>query len=192
MTRIRWMKVHQLSVTYLREQDRLLVRINTSDAEELRLWFTRRLMLELWPLLHRMLDDQLVQAESSVTSGAADDDLKQMLADFRKQELLEEADFDTPYDDRQAHLPLGEEPLLVTDLTMTHLAGGMVALEFIENPPGTDSGASPRSFRLELDVRLMQGFVHLVDQALTQADWKLPPRQAQATPEPASKPRYLN
>ena len=34
------MKVHQLSVTYLHEQDHLLVRINTSDGEELRLWFT--------------------------------------------------------------------------------------------------------------------------------------------------------
>lgn len=186
------MKVHQLSVTYLREQDRLLVRINTSDAEELRLWFTRRLMLELWPLLHQMLDDQLIHAESSVTSGAADDDLRQMLADFRKEELLQEADFDTPYDDRQAHLPLGEEPLLVTDLTMSHLTGGMVALEFIENPPGAAADASPRRFRLELDVRLMQGFVHLVDQALTQADWKLPPRQRNAAAEPASKPRYLN
>ena len=185
------MKVHQLSVTYLREQDRLLTRINTSDAEELRLWFTRRLMLELWPTMHKVLTDQLVNLESSVTSGAADDeDMKQMLADFRKQEFLQEADFDTPYNEQQARLPLGEEPLLVTDLTITHLAGSMVALEFHENPP---AGANTRSFRLELDPALMQGFVHLVDQALTQADWKLPPRHREPGAEPSpSKPRYLN
>ena len=80
------MKVHQLSVTYLREQDRLLVRINTSDAEELRLWFTRRLMLELWPMMHKVLTDQLVSLESSVTSGlAADEDMKQMLADWERK-----------------------------------------------------------------------------------------------------------
>lgn len=184
------MKVHQLSVTYLREQDRLLVRINTSEAEELRLWFTRRLMLELWPMMHKVLTDQLVSLESSITSGAAaDEDMKQMLADFRKQEFLQEADFDTPYNDQQARLPLGEEPLLVTDLTITHLAGSMVALEFIENPPGA---GTPRSFRLELDPPLMQGFVHLVDQALTQASWSLPPRQRDVAAEPAGKPRYLN
>lgn len=185
------MKVHQLSVTYLREQDRLLTRINTSDAQELRLWFTRRLMLELWPMMHTVLTNQLVSLESSITSGAAaDEDMKQMLADFRKQEFLQEADFDTPYNEQQAKLPLGEEPLLVTDLTITHLADSMVALEFHENPPG---GENPRSFRLELDPPLMQGFVHLVDQALTHADWKLPARQRDVAGEPAtSKPRYLN
>ncbi len=184
------MKIHQLSVTYLREQDRLLVRINTSDAEELRLWFTRRLMLELWPMMHKVLTDQLVSLESSITSGAAaDDHMKQMLADFRKQEFLQAADFDTPYIEKQARLPLGEEPLLVTDLAITHLAGSMVALEFQENPPGGDN---PRSFRLELDPQLMQGFVHLVDQALTQASWALPPRARDMSAEPAGKPRYLN
>jgi hypothetical protein len=184
------MKVHQLSVTYLREQDRLLTRINTSEAEELRLWFTRRLMLELWPTMHKVLTDQLVSLESSITSGvAADEDMKQMLADFRKQEFLQEADFDTPYKEQQARLPLGEEPLLVTDLTISHLAGSMVALEFHENPPGADN---PRSFRLELDPALMQGFVHLVDQALTQASWTLPPRPRDAATAPADKPRYLN
>ena len=65
----------------------------------------------------------------------------------------------------------------------------MVALEFHEKPP---DGDKPRSFRLELDPQLMQGFVHLVDQALTQASWSLPPRQRDTAPEPAAKPRYLN
>jgi hypothetical protein len=65
----------------------------------------------------------------------------------------------------------------------------MVALEFHENPPGADN---PRSFRLELDPALMQGFVHLVDQALTQASWTLPPRPRDAATAPADKPRYLN
>ena len=183
------MKIHQLSVTYLREQDRLLVRINTSDAEELRLWFTRRLMLELWPMMHKVLTDQIVSRESSITSGAADEDMKQMLADFRKQEFLQAADFDTPYNEQQARLPLGEEPLLVTDLAITHLADSMVALEFHENPPGGDN---PRSFRLELDPQLMQGFVHLVDQALTQASWNMPPRHRNVAAESPGKPRYLN
>lgn len=187
------MKVHQLSVTYLREQDRLLVRINTSDGEELRLWFTRRLMLELWPLMHKVLTDQLVSLESGITAGAAaDDGMRQMLADFRKQEFLQDADFDTPYNEQQVRLPLGEEPLLVTDLTITHLADSMVALEFLENPPGETGSNGPRSFRLELDPPLMQGFVHLVDQALTQASWSLPPRQRDAAAELPGKPRYLN
>ena len=46
-------------------------------------------MLELWPLMHKVLTDQLVSLESGITAGAAaDDGMRQMLADFRKQEFL--------------------------------------------------------------------------------------------------------
>ncbi|MBX3654625.1 MAG: hypothetical protein KIS62_11790 [Ramlibacter sp.] len=167
------MKVHQLSVTYLGEQDRVLVRINTTDAEELRLWFTRRLTIGLWPVLNKVSTEQLVKLEASVTSGTApaDDDMKKMLADFRKQEFLQQADFDTPYNEQQHTLPLGEEPLLVTDVSITPLPGSMVRMDFVEKPPGD---GSPRSFQLELDPQLMQGLLHLTRQALAQADWQVP------------------
>ena len=36
------MNIHQLSVTYLPEQDRILARVNTTAGEEMRLWLTRR------------------------------------------------------------------------------------------------------------------------------------------------------
>ena len=49
------MKIHQLSVNYLAEQDRILMRVNTAASEEMRLWLTRRLMLGLWPLLSKLL-----------------------------------------------------------------------------------------------------------------------------------------
>ena len=53
------MQVHQFSVSYVQEQDRILVRINTTAGEELRVWFTRRLMLPLWPNLNKAVADQL-------------------------------------------------------------------------------------------------------------------------------------
>lgn len=190
------MKVHQLSVTYLGEQDRVLVRINTTEAEELRLWFTRRLTLGLWPLLNKVLTEQLVKLEATVTSGTgADEDMKAMLADFRKQEFLQQADFDTPYNEKQNSLPLGEDPLLVTDVSITPLPGSMVRLDFVEKPPGD---GAPRSFQLELDPQLMQGLLHLTRQALVQADWQVPqavatPAEPEAPDDPSQgRPRYLN
>ena len=117
------MNIHQLSVTYLAEQDRILMRVNTTASEEMRLWLTRRLMLGLWPLLSRLLTEHLLKLEAAGTSlGAADEELKKMLADFRKEEFLQHADFDTPYQDNKQALPLGEEPLLVTDVDATPLA----------------------------------------------------------------------
>ena len=60
------MNIHQLSVNYLQEQDRILLRINTSAGEELRLWLTRRLTLNLWPMLTKIVADQVVQQARSV------------------------------------------------------------------------------------------------------------------------------
>ena len=111
------MQIHQMSVTYLPEQDRILMRVNTTEGEETRMWLTRRLMVGLWPLLSKLLTDHLLKLESAGASLAgANPELKKMLADFRKEEFLQHADFDTPYQEGQTRQPLGEEPLLVTDV----------------------------------------------------------------------------
>ncbi|MDB5873135.1 MAG: hypothetical protein JWQ07_2577 [Ramlibacter sp.] len=192
------MKIHQLSVTYLAEQDRILVRINTAAAEEMRLWLTRRLMLGLWPLLSKLMTKHLLKLEAAGTSlDTADEDLKKMLADFRKEEFLRHADFDTPYQENQTALPLGEEPLLVTDVDASPLPNGRLRLSFNEKPPNADK---PRNFQMEMEPKLMQGMMHLLEQALARSQW----RESFGTPvavedgttsdEAASprKPRYLN
>ena len=193
------MKIHQLSVNYLAEQDRILVRINTAASEEVRMWLTRRLMLGLWPLLTRLATKHLLKLEAAGSSlEKADEDLRKMLADFRKEEFLREADFDTPYKEDQTTLPLGEDPLLVTDVDVAPVQqNGRLRLSFNEKPPDSDN---PRSFQMELEPRLMQGLVHLLEQALERSRW----REAFGTPIPADdaspaddetsprKPRYLN
>ena len=188
------MNIHQLSVTYLAEQDRILMRVNTTASEEMRLWLTRRLMLGLWPLLSRLLTEHLLKLEAAGSSlETADEELRRMLAEFRKDEFLRNADFETPYQDNHA-LPLGEEPLLVTDVDASPLPGGQLRLNFNEQPSGS---GTPRSFQMEMEPRLMQGLMHLLEQALAQSHW----REAFAAPpsgedgpadEARPRPRYLN
>ena len=195
MTRIVRMQIHQMSVTYLPEQDRILMRINTTDGEEMRMWLTRRLMVGLWPLLSKLLTEHLLKLESAGASLAgANPELRKMLADFRKEEFLQHADFDTPYQDGQQRLPLGEEPLLVTDVEATPAASGPLRLNFNERPPGGDT--QPRSFQLEMQPKLMQGLMHLLDQALLQSQWRepfvAPVAEALADEGEAARPRYLN
>lgn len=189
------MQIHQMSVTYLPEQDRILMRVNTTEDEETRMWLTRRLMVGLWPLLSKLLTDHLLKLESAGASLAgANAELKKMLADFRKEEFLQHADFDTPYKEGEARLPLGEEPLLVTDVDATPLVNGPLRLNFNERPPKGDT--QPRSFQMEMQPKLMQGLMHLLDQALLQSGWRegFAPL---AAPEPApdegegERPRYL-
>ena len=193
------MKIHQLSVTYLAEQDRILVRVNTAAAEEMRLWLTRRLLLGLWPLLSKLLTKHLLKLEAAGTSlDTADEDLKRMLAEFRKEEFLRDADFDTPYQENQAALPLGDEPLLVTDVDASPLANGRLRLSFNERPPESDK---PRSFQMEMEPKLMQGLMHLLEQALVRSQWReafgatpVAVEEGTAGEDELSvrKPRYLN
>jgi hypothetical protein len=58
------MNIHQLSVNYLQEQDRILARINTTDGAELRLWLTRRLTMGLMPLLNKIVTEQVAKQEA--------------------------------------------------------------------------------------------------------------------------------
>jgi hypothetical protein len=189
------MQIHQMSVTYLPEQDRILMRINTVEGEEMRMWLTRRLMVGLWPLMTRMLTEHLLKLESAGASlSGANPELKKMLAEFRKEEFLQHADFETPYKEGQQRLPLGEEPLLVTDVDATPLAGGPLRLNFNERAAGGD--AKPRSFQLEMQPKLVQGLMHLLEQALQQSQWRepfVPPAAAEpAADDGSSRPQYLN
>jgi hypothetical protein len=190
------MQVHQMSVTYVPEQDRILMRINTREGDEMRIWLTRRLMAGLWPLLTKMVTEHLLKLEGAGSSLAvADDSLRKMLTDFRKEEFLSKADFDTPYQEGSAHLPLGEEPLLVTDVDAVPQASGPLSLSFNERPAG---GEQPRSFNLEMQPKLMQGLMYLLEQALAHSQWREPfGGAAQAAEEAAGdddaprKPKYL-
>jgi hypothetical protein len=194
------MHIHQMSVTYLPEHDRILVRVNTTEGEEMRLWLTRRLMAGLWPLLTKMLTAHLLKLESAgATLEATDEALRKMLADFRKEEFLQHADFDTPFQEGQSRLPLGEEPLLVTDVDATPLPTGPLQLSF--NERAAAGAADPRSFRIEMEPRLMQGLMHLLEQALAQSQWREPFAPAAEPAELAPndeadggprRPRYLN
>src|SRR6478672_3005220 len=153
------MKIHQLSVAYLAHQDRILLRVNTAAAQEKRLWLTRRLMLVLWPQLSKLFTGHLLKLEAAGNSlETADESLRKMLTDFRKEEFLKHADFDTPYQENQAQL-LSEEPLLVTDVDASPLPNGRLLLSFNERQNGLEK--PPRNLQMEMEPKLMQGLMHL-------------------------------
>jgi hypothetical protein len=196
------MNIHQLSVNYLQEQDRILLRINTTDGAELRLWFTRRLTLGLTPLLTRIVADMVAKqaalASPHILAVAADAQTKALLAEFKKEESLQKSDFTTPFKDLPAQLPLGAEPLLVTEVNMTPLPGGQLQMAFSEQLPDAPHA---RNFQITLEANLIHGFVHLLEKALATAQWTdgrsaAPGAAVDQLPGEAmgssEKPKYLN
>ena len=191
------MQIHQLSVTYQGEQDRILLRVNSTGGEEMRMWLTRRLMHGLWPLLGKLHTDQVIKNEPSTSAaGSGDEEIKRLFTEFRKEEFLQEADFETPYQDKP-NLPLGSEPLLVTDVDATPLVKGRLRLAFNERA-SVSGAARARGFQMELDAKLMQGLMHLLEQSLARSQWCDPftppaaPMAASESDASGERPRYLN
>ena len=197
------MNIHQLSARYSQEQDRILVRINSTDGTEMRLWLTRRLTLALWPTLNKAVVEHVARQDDG-TSHLRDDASKKMLAEFQREAVLKDADFSTPYKDVQdtpdtvvpSTLPLGSAPLLVTEVRMTPVANGPLKIAFNEQLLGQENG---RGFQVELAPPLVHGLVQLLERALQQSAWcegsdVLGTLQLQASDGPvgADRPKYLN
>ena len=75
------------------------------------------------------------------------------------------------------------------------IASGPLRLNFNERPPNGD--AKPRSFQMEMQPKLMQGLMHLLEQALLQSQWREPfvpvhPTDPAAAEDADGPPKYLN
>lgn len=193
------MNIHQISVNYVPEQDRCLVRINSQGGEELRLWFTRRLVLGLLPHLTHTAGEQMQQHTGpAVLAAPVEQQRQQMLASFQKEAQAYKGDYQTPFKAEASALPLGDEPALITEVKITLLTSGKVDLQLIEK-----TAAQTRNIQLGMTPQLMQGLLHLLGEAVKKSDWlRLPPPaaelpMAQTLDAPSllattDKPKYLN
>ena len=181
------MELHQVSVAYQAEEDRLLLRIRTRQAQLLEIWLTRRLMVRLWPALDQAVTGISLQGVSRGTTVLPE--ARQMMSRAMKDRSREGADFASPFDDQGVTRPLGERPMLVQEVDLAQPA------------PNTLSLTLRDSMRRELGIRLegdLLNNVHtLLEAALRHSEWAgpaQPPAVAEQPPGtgPATPPRVLN
>lgn len=200
------MDIRQISIRYRQDHDRILVDINTGAGAEVQVWLTRRMSLRLWPLLNRVVIDHFAIPSDAKTDGfvnlaAMDTQTKTMLADFKREEVMQKADFSTPYQSGATLHPLGQNPLLVTEVNLTPFGNGQLQLNFNEK---LEEPASLRGFQMDLSTELVFAVIKLMGHALEQSQWELGNSAAQATmvvdeaadeidlsPD-ATRPTYLN
>jgi hypothetical protein len=159
------MKIHQLSVSHDEIQDRLLVRLNTQAAQEFRFWLTRRMVLRFLPAMDQTLT-RLEAAQPGVA--ASDHNAQQILADIKRDAFLKNADFETPYAAHAEQLPLGPEPLLVTDVQLTLQPHGNLEVIFRQK-----KGEDIQSCHLNLQTQLVHGLIHLLRETMAKAEWDM-------------------
>lgn len=160
------MNIHQLSVNHDERQDRLLMRLNTQDRQEFRFWLTRRMTLRFMPAVEQSVA-RLEAAQPGVA--ATDSTSQQILSELKRDAFLQKADFATPFEDQPSQLPMGNEPLLITDAHLTIQPQGVLELSFDDK---TDPQQT-RSCQLRLQVSLVHGLVHLIKMAAEKAQWGL-------------------
>ena len=199
------MNIHQVSVSYVQEQDRLLIRINGKEGGgELRAWLTRRLALNLMPILSQTAASQIKKlAGPAAPAASLEEQRGQLLSAFQKEASLRTGDFDTPYQDRQG--PPGDpvlspEPLLLTEVKVTLMSDSKLRLQMFEKIPGQES---VRNFQVTMDAQLSNALLQLLHQGLGSAQWLEAPtlpamEQLAAMSElpdltiDSAKPKYLN
>ncbi len=181
------MNIHQLSVSIDERQDRLLLKLNTQAGQEFRFWLTRRMVIRLLPAM----DQSVVKLEVAQPGMVASDPPAQhMLTEFKRNAFLQTADFSTPYAQTPQALPMGEEPMLVTDVQLSLQPNGHLQMVFQKKNEG-----APQSCQLNLNPPLVHGMIHLIRQAIEKVEWGiLSPQPVAATDkaavsaEPASVP----
>jgi len=167
------MDIRQLSVRYYTDQDRILVCINTTAGEEVQMWLTRRMTTRLWPLINRIVIDHFAIPQDAKTDGFVDltamgPKTREMLADMRQQEAMAAGDFATPYQDKQANRPLGDTPLVVTEVNLTPKENGQIQMNFKES---LQEPLSNRGFQIDMPADLVFGVISLLKLALERSQW---------------------
>jgi hypothetical protein len=106
------MQIKQLQVAYAPEHDRILMRINSAENQEVRVWLTRRMVRMLIPSLDEMMQKLLASDRPLNEAG------RKALLEMSREVSLYSADFKSPFQDKNTTTPLGADPLLITQIEL--------------------------------------------------------------------------
>jgi hypothetical protein len=166
------MKIHQMQITRDELEDRLLLRVSTTENSEFRFWLTRRFVKQLWVLLLKMLEwDRAVQQQ-------LDTGMRQTVMQIQHEGYAQQGDFSKGFEEVQRTLPLGPTPVLLTRGKGTRRDDGLQVLSLQpEQGQGLD---------MTLDARLLHIFAKLVRDAAAHPDWDLNLALGEPAGEPAA------
>jgi hypothetical protein len=176
------MRLHQLKLDFIAEQDRLLLRVSTDSQQEVRLWLTRRALRLLWPLLL-----QMVRASPEVAQ-QSNPEARDALVGLEHERALSQANFAQPFEELPREMPLGAEPVLVVHIQASKDGTGKQVLGLL---PQQGQG-----IRLTLDNTLLHSFCKLLQTAVAKSDWdivlELPTLQMRSEVDGAAAPKTVN
>lgn len=144
-------KLHQMNISYIPKEDRLLLRISTTQGDEFRIWLTRRYT----GLLFNVLNKHMERSGGVPTVAASDETRK----------LFQAGAMEKRYEEGEKKYPLGEPGILAFGINTGETSEGNLQLEMF---PEKGQGIT-----INLNDSLMYMFSNLLNQGIDQAGWKL-------------------
>jgi len=176
------MRLHQLKLDFIPEQDRLLLRVSTDNQLEVRLWLTRRALRLLWPLLL-----QMARASPEVAL-QSNPQARDALVGMQHERALRQANFADAFEETPRGMPLGAEPILVARIRTSRDEQGNQVLALL---PQEGQG-----IHLTLDNTLLHSLCKLLQNAVAKSEWdivlELPTLLAQTLTDDAAAPKSVN
>ena len=151
-------QLRQLNVSYVATEDRLLLKISTSDDQEYRAWCTRRYARLLLDRLETLFEKEVGEAQQVVPETA-----RKEVAELKHSSAVSEQAFQKPYEAEPASYPLGEDGLVLTRFSYREQGNDVVAV--------TLSGEEGKGLTLNMDNRLRHHFYEILARGCQRAQW---------------------
>lgn len=156
------MSIHQIQIRHDENEDRLLLRVSTTDNCEFRFWMTRRFTQRLWRLLVQMLGwDAAVRQQF-------DPETRNTVLDLQHEGYSRQANYAKGFEeDTQGarRLLLGAAPLVLTKARGVRRDDGAHVLTL---QPHAGQGID-----MTLDARLLHVFTRLLREQAAKTGWEL-------------------
>src|SRR3954454_9114033 len=162
--------IHQVHIRHDEAEDRLLLRLTTTDHLEFRFWLTRRFTKRLWRMLAQMLEwDRAVKQQ-------IDPDTRHAVLDLQHEAYSQEADFATAFSEEAPRsTPLGDAPVLLARAEGTRRDSGGHLLKL--------RPLSGQGIDMTMDNKLLHIFMRLLREQVAKTDWDLNLALYEASPE---------
>ena len=171
-------RLHQFGFEYVADEDRLLLKVKTSDHAEIRIWLTQRFVKTMmWPHLQQLmeLDPQVRRQSSPVT--------RKSIISFQRETAVAKTDFSTPFEKKVTAHPAGEDPVLAQRLRVKTSKSGLHTIGFI-----TKDG---KEIAVSLNNQHLHSFCHILTQVVAKAKWALELEAEDKFQAPHAKPEQL-
>ncbi|MDD9878868.1 MAG: hypothetical protein OXR84_15650 [Magnetovibrio sp.] len=151
--------LHQLTMTYTAEQDRMLLRIGTGENTEYQLWLTRRFIKVMWGALIQTMERDPEMNRDLMPS------VRDAVMAMEHQEQVQASDFSQKHNEENTNLTSNTGPLLVVGGQVKPVNGDLTRINL-----KTDNGMG---IEFALNKQLMHALCHMMITSAQKAEWDL-------------------